>query len=345
MENVAFDEKDFYNIPPIFFSDIHLFDSAGNKSITIQDVDKLSPQVCIHFIVWCNVCYQLECPLTQIITSCTLYPGDDDGGNGNGGVSIPTGGPSGGGPIIPPLCPGTGTAPLPFYKTAPGAGTPCTPIPPLPPVPVSVTTVTVDLHQQCLVEAYNKITSNKLKNALIRMYMETYVGTGNVHNLLIEEVSYIPDSQNPGVSLLSQSTADVADPTTWVIDLSGNYEHQFTQELWGSIIYHELVHSFIKKNNLGFDPFSVLDQAHKTMLNKWISQLRDAIKEAFNIPLTDALALSLEGFDDILKDPVTHEFKPEMVVWIQGLYGQDLGAASTLAQDYYTGAKGTRCPQ
>jgi hypothetical protein len=57
----------------------------------------------------------------------------------------------------------------------------------------------------------------------------------------------------------------------------------------------------------------------------------------------DALALSLEGFDEVLRDEVTNEFKVNMKAWMHIKYDVDLNAASQIAYQYYQGIKGTPC--
>jgi len=61
------------------------------------------------------------------------------------------------------------------------------------------------------------------------------------------------------------------------------------------------------------------------------------------MPDANALALTLRGFDDVLKDPATNEFKPEMITKIQEMFGVNLNDAKTLADKYYNGQKGTVC--
>lgn len=209
---------------------------------------------------------------------------------------------------------------------------------------VTVDSVNNELTQICILNAFNAITSAKLKNQLAKLYQETFVGVGKVHNLLIGEVSSIPDPSNPNNQLVARSVPDYTNSSTWVIDINSGFEHEFTTELWGSVILHEMVHGFIKKNNLDFYPSSMFDGSHQQMLDKWITQIQGALVESFGMSTTDALALSLEGFDEILKDDVSGSFRNDMILWIQNKYSIDLATASQIADQYYNKTKGTVCP-
>jgi hypothetical protein len=96
-------------------------------------------------------------------------------------------------------------------------------------------------------------------------------------------------------------------------------------------------------NDLGFNSSSTLSMAHQQMLDNWIVQIKSALVESFNMSSEDALALSLEGFDDILKDKVGQSFRDDMKAWMQSKYNVSLTDAATLAHKYYTGEKGIKC--
>ncbi len=199
------------------------------------------------------------------------------------------------------------------------------------------------LTDPCHIAAFDKIGSEKIKAELIKMYTQTYVGTNKVHNLTLWSSSYVPSSDGQGV-VLAGSDIDPAQPNTWNIYLSVNtLGNTLSQEAWVGMILHELVHSFIQKNDIGFNPFDRNNTHHTTMLNNWIIQIKDALKEICGMPDADALALALRGFDNIFKDEATGEFLPEMITKVQEMFGVNLNDAKTLADKYYNGQKGTVC--
>ena len=200
------------------------------------------------------------------------------------------------------------------------------------------------LTDPCHIAAFDKIGADKLKAELVKMYIETYVGTNKVHNLTLWSSTNVPGPAGQGV-VLANSDQDPVELNRWYILLSihklGNV---LSEQAWVGMILHELVHSFIEKNNVGFNPFDPNNTHHTTMLNKWVNQIKDALKEICGMPDADALALALRGFDDVLKDTATGQFKPAMVTKIQQMFGVDLNVAKALADKYYNGEKGTVCP-
>jgi hypothetical protein len=201
---------------------------------------------------------------------------------------------------------------------------------------VEVDSVLSHLQQPCFVNAFNKVTSARLENELAKMYSQTYVGLNKVHNLTVWESSFLPGGAI-GNSVRGPN------PDTWEIYLNTSFADTLTQEYLGAVLLHELVHGFIDKNELGFNNSSDLSIAHRQMLDNWITQIQAALTECFGLPYADALALSIGGFDDILKNKVNQNFKDDMKVWMQAKYSVDLTDAAALAKKYYTGEKGIKC--
>ncbi len=218
-----------------------------------------------------------------------------------------------------------------------------TPIPDINPVRlVTVDSVVNTVTDTCMNNAFLKLTANNLKNVLNKLYQQTFVGINNVHNLSIEPAGSIPNPVT-GNQLPARSFRDIVNTNTWVIELNTGFSGQFTQELWGSIILHELIHGFIQKNDLDFNSYSTFSNTHEEMLSNWVLQMQQSLMEAFGISPENALALSLEGFDDVLKDEVSNTFKADWKAWVQQNYVIDLTTAQQIADGYYTGVKGTKC--
>ncbi len=283
-------------------------------------------------------------------------------GTGTSGANSPFSGPGSNNSYTPPTTGGTGNAgsnyqDVPEYHCNPTPWLYDSNYPPCPTenigngwLPQDLALVQVNdidrshLTDPCHIAAFDKIGADKLKAELVKMYTETYVGTNKVHNLSIWSTSNVPGSNGQGV-VLAGSAVDPTKPNTWEIDLSiDKLGNVLSEEAWVGMILHELVHSFIEKNNIGFNPFDRNNTHHTTMLNNWVTQIKDALKEICGMPDADALALALRGFDDVLKDPATGQFKPEMITKIQEMFGVNLNDAKILADQYYNGQKGTVCP-
>jgi hypothetical protein len=203
---------------------------------------------------------------------------------------------------------------------------------------VTIDSVVKILTQPCLNNAFEAISSNKLTNELSKLYQQTFVGLGHVHNLVIKQV---PTTFN---NYPAQSHPMAGQTSTWEIQLNSGFQGQFTQELWGSMILHELVHGFIQKNNLNFGPTSQFEDAHSIMLDKWIVQIQSALVESFGMSSTNALALSLSGFDEILtKEGVSGDFKQQWVSTIQNKYGINLFNADAIQNQYINKTLGSPC--
>ena len=208
-----------------------------------------------------------------------------------------------------------------------------------------VTMVTVDsvvnnLVDTCLKAAFDKLTSDKLKGQLNKLYQQTFVGTGKKHNLEIIQTPHVYDPNGNEVASISHIKS--GDATTWVIEMSGSLDN-YPLEIFGNIISHEMVHGFLQMNDLDFTVNSAFADPHKEMLDKWICQTQELLVEAFGIPANDALALSLTGYDDVLNNSVNGSFKLNMISWINSKYSINLTQAEQVSDQYFNKLKGTVC--
>ncbi len=204
---------------------------------------------------------------------------------------------------------------------------------------VEVDSVVNSLTDTCLRAAFNMLTSGKLKNQLNKLYQETFVGIGKKHNL---EIVQVPHIYVNGVEVASASHVKSNDANTWVIEMSGSLDY-YPLEIFGNMISHEMVHGFLQMNNLDFTIGSVFADSHKEMLDRWIIQTKELLTEAFGMPANDALALSLTGYDDVLRDRVTGQFKQGMSDWIASKYSINLNQAEQISDQYFNKLKGTVC--
>lgn len=203
-------------------------------------------------------------------------------------------------------------------------------------------TETINPNFPCLKDAFNSVTSSLLTNCINQLYQDTYVGTNKIHNL---EVTTVPNLFAPnGDEVESKSRVKDNEINTYEIALNSNFGHDFTEEFWSSVILHELVHSFIQKNNLNFTPTAQFTNAHEIMLTKWVNRIKEALMEIYpGMTENDALCLSINGMSDILKMDVTNTFKNDMILFMEQHYNQNATTLGSTATAYKSGTKGTIC--
>jgi hypothetical protein len=211
----------------------------------------------------------------------------------------------------------------------------------------SVSIINVDsvinlLDSTCFIQFVNAIGDDKLKSELVKLYQNTFTGIGSTHNIKFKQEYNLLFNGQP---IPAKSYQDPTSPNTWVVVLNSNYSNSGTYESWGQTILHELIHGFIRKNNLNFTQATPnFTQEHKDMLSSWVYQMKDALMELYSMPPADALALCFDGIDDVLKNEVSGTFRQSMINWVQNTYNVNLIQASALSDKYYTGEKGTKCP-
>ncbi len=100
MDNLAFGQKEFCNIPSRYFSNSYEIDSNGNKTIEIADVEpalrsSYTYTICIRY--YCPVCHglQSDCPRGGSWLSCFSFTITNNDGGGT--IVVPGDGGGGGG--------------------------------------------------------------------------------------------------------------------------------------------------------------------------------------------------------------------------------------------------------
>ncbi len=223
-----------------------------------------------------------------------------------------------------------------IYPYGGGGGcTNCSPPPP-PPPPVIVLEVIKELPSPCPSASYDKLTAPRLKNVLVNMYTETFVGTGSTHSLYIHEVSGLPATKPAESGPLSTNS------NIWEIRLNADQTNLYTQEYWGSLILHEIVHGFIRKNNLAFNAINTFDNNHKAMLTSWINLSERALIESYGLSPYNARALALGGLDNVftMNTPAINQ---EIINWTQTTYSVNLITAITVREKFRNKTLGTAC--
>lgn len=208
----------------------------------------------------------------------------------------------------------------------------------------SVELVTTDtiiklLQNPCFVSVVNGISSAKFKNQIVQLFNETYVGNGHVANLkFIENTNLLNADGSPRAAKSS------IEPYTWVIQMNPNYGNAVSTEFWGSVVIHELVHSFITIYRSQNPPLNQFEQ-HEQIFQKWINQMTNFLYQCYNISTTDATALALGGLDEVLKEYVGNDpvFKQKYENMALQKYNISLITAENIRNDYKAGTKGSTC--
>ncbi len=173
------------------------------------------------------------------------------------------------------------------------------------------------LQSPCFLQFVNSIGNGKLTTEVIKLYQSVFQGTtGNVFNIKFTEETNLRDSW--GNEIPAKSRMDPSSSNTWTITLNSSLATMGTKEAWGHVILHEIIHGFIKKNDLDFKTGSIFNSAtHCTMLENWIDQMKQAYIDIYSMSESDAKALALDSIDDILRDQVSGAFIQSMRDWTQ----------------------------
>lgn len=210
-----------------------------------------------------------------------------------------------------------------------------------PPVPPVTTDVINNLTSDCLKSVLAVIGNEKLKSEIIKMYLQSFVGTDKVFNVRFEQAPNLMSGPYPVPAF---SNVDPNSSNTWVITLNSSFLNLgVSQETWTQVVLHEVIHGFMRQNDFGFNANASWSAEHEEYLLAWVWQLRDALMEISGLDETDALALALGGIDDILKDEMSGFFLADWDEFVQETYGISLEVASDIETEYMDGVKGTVC--
>lgn len=117
--------------------------------------------------------------------------------------------------------------------------------------------------------------------------------------LFVEEVDL--RSPQTGDPEFAYSGASTTHPNTWVVKLNTIANNFGTQEFWAATILHEIIHGFIRSTEIDFSANVTPTQAHLQMIESWVENSQEMLIELFQMDEEDAMALSLQGVDDVLK--------------------------------------------
>lgn len=206
---------------------------------------------------------------------------------------------------------------------------------------VTVESVTKVLTNPCFINIVNNITDATIKNQIVKLFNQTYVGTGSVANVKFIEDNNLTNAD--GSPRAAKSSIEGA-THTWVISMNPTYSNTASTAFWGGTIAHELIHSFISIYKSQNPPLTQFEQ-HELIFQKWVNQLSDFLQQSFGLSVSDANALALGGLDGVLKEEVNGDyvFKQKYDQMAQDKYGITLQAAEDKRKQYKDGTLGTIC--
>jgi hypothetical protein len=160
---------------------------------------------------------------------------------------------------------------------------------------ISVDSVWSDLTKPCFINVVNGITNSTIRNQIIKLFNETYVGTGNIAHVRFNEDNTLTNSD--GTARAAKSHIDPIFHE-WVITMNPSYGTNTSTEFWGSVIAHELIHSFMTIS--GTENLLTDSAQHLAMFKKWVNQISDFLQQTYGVSQFDANALALGGLDNAL---------------------------------------------
>jgi hypothetical protein len=191
------------------------------------------------------------------------------------------------------------------------------------------------LTNPCMDSAFQKITDLKIKNLISDFYQNTQKTSSNPLTVIIKNVPHIYGSLGqdiPGQSVPNSSN------NSWTIELSDYYVSQgMSQENWGMIIIHEILHCFI---NINYISVALDGNDHLFILKNLITPTKDLLVSAFGMSETNAKAFALNGIGDLFTNSI---YKDAFRAYADSVYGISVSDADTLWVKYSDGRLGTRC--
>lgn len=207
-----------------------------------------------------------------------------------------------------------------------------------------------DFTNPCIVTAQNKIGYLNL-NILGKNLLYQQNPNAQKWKIVFEEnrnLNY-PDgrpapSESYGRSSLKEWHISL-NPTLWEQSTASNA----TQELAGLAIIHEFTHGFIwvYRDFYNLDFNNLLFSSHEKMFQNCVEGMAGLLENAFNLSHADAIALALQGMDDVLgkvfSGNTLTSYNAGKNQFAIDHYGMSIPDAEAIFDQYSNGTKGTRC--
>ncbi len=152
--------------------------------------------------------------------------------------------------------------------------------------------VTDSLESPCMDSAFNKVTDSTIKNYITKLYNQFYITSGKF-DLTIKDA---PNLVVNGDTVFAYSTYT---GNIWEISLNSSYltdsRYNMSEDAWGQIIIHEILHSFIFRN---YNEVFVANSDHLFIFKNFVNPTRDLLMNSFGMSEYNATRLALNGIRD-----------------------------------------------
>lgn len=365
-------DKHVFNRKRFVVTDSSLFRSGNHRAAYVELTGNPTPGGRVNLIAPVEHCqdvtiYFVDCPYLGVAAECTprcdrcnlclssisyeycwteYVSGGGSGNAGSGSNDGGSGGTGGGGSPTPPTCGGPTAGRVSINKSCtPGWSPDLTPVESHP--SFMLAEINIDsLTDPCLSDVVNLIGQSGHQSFLANLYHQ-FFGTGNdTYNLVYQQ-----DSSLTGVSgnpVPGHSDLDTLTNGTiqWTITLNPNLLKNASKEYIATVIFHELVHSFISFRFPGI--YSTASAQHQFIFEKWVPSIARGVKEAYpNLSDSDYIALALQGLDDatlIQTGPNTGQVNPTNNAYSIQYYQMDILTSRSIALPFLNGTSGTTCP-
>lgn len=194
----------------------------------------------------------------------------------------------------------------------------------------AVNSVINNLNDPCKSAALLAITSPAINNAITSFYNVSLQPINSPITLIIGEGN-VPGG-GPAVSTELSPGSNI-----WSTTLSNSFLYSgnsMSQQAWGAIIAHEILHIFISSSNLA--PYMTNPSHHLVIFTSFINTTSNLLQAAFGIGAADATKLALNGLADLWS-------WGNFDTMSQSQYGYTLSQIQSTYQQYTIGGSGIRC--
>jgi hypothetical protein len=196
---------------------------------------------------------------------------------------------------------------------------------------------TDSLLNPCLLGIVNSITSSNGHNIFIDQLYQQYFGTTSD----VFKIRYIEDTTLTGPGHSDNPDTLPNGEVQWTIRLNPNILQNASKEFIATVIFHELVHSFIV---FRYTSYPTTPSQHEFIFMNFVEDIKDAVKRLYpGSPDSDYISLALEGLDDAIIDPATGQPYPAADSYSIFHYGTDLTTARNRGLQFFNGTAGTHC--
>lgn len=181
----------------------------------------------------------------------------------------------------------------------------------------------------CKNTALGAVTQFGINNTISNFYNNSILPSTGPISLVIHESPYL--TSGPAQTQFDSTSG------AWITTLSSAYNYQnsfMSQEAWGAIIAHELLHVYLSNQNV-IQVINTNLSHHQAIFNNFITTTSNLLQQSFGMNPDVATQLALNGIEDIW--PYSN------FVQLMQPYGFTLGQIHNTLFNYTVGGLGTRC--